>query len=57
VVSVLVVYTFRSIFKSVGIAYDVDIKIPDSELRINKDKLNTAYDTIINKEIVELETK
>jgi hypothetical protein len=56
-VSLVIIYTFRSVFTSVGIAYDVDIKIPDSELRIDKDKLNAAYDTMINKEIVDLKVK
>jgi hypothetical protein len=53
----MVIYVFRSIFSSIGIAYDVNISVPDSELKIDKDKLNHAYDIIISKEVVSLEVK
>jgi len=57
IMTALLIYVFRSIFANLGTAYDVDIKIPDSELRINKDQLNQAYDIIVNKETVSLEVR
>jgi hypothetical protein len=57
ITTILLIHVFRSIFSTLGTAYEVDIKIPDSELRINKGQLNEAHDIMVNKEIVELEVR
>ncbi len=57
IMAVLLIFTFRSIFSTLTTAYEVDIKIPDSELRIDKDRLNQAHKAVYEKEIVPLEIR
>lgn len=57
IVAVLVVYTFRGVFTSLAIAYDVETEIPDTELRIDKTRLDAARAAAFNKEIVKLERR
>ena len=56
-VGALVVYTFRGVFSSIALARDVETKIPDTELRIDKTKLDSANDLVFNKEVVKLEIR
>ena len=53
-VAILVIYTFRGIFSSIAIAHDVEVDIPDSELQIDRDILEKAYEDTSNREINEL---
>ena len=53
----LTIYTFRSVFSAIFSAYEVETKIPDSELIIDKDKLDEAESLIFEKEIVPLNAK
>ncbi len=57
IVAVLVVYTFRGVFSAITLANDVETEIPDTELRIDKTKLDAAHDVAFNKEIVKLEIR
>lgn len=57
VVAVIVVYAFRGIFTSLATAYDVDSEISDTELRIDKNTLESAYNIVSEREIVKLEIR
>lgn len=57
IMAVLLIFTFRSIFSTLTTAHEVDLKIPDSELRIDKDRLNEAHKVVYEKEIVPLEIR
>ncbi len=50
----LVLYAFTGVFSALTTAYEVDTKLPDSELRINKNKLSEAEKAVFEKEIVPL---
>ena len=54
---VLVIFTFKAVFTSVRIAYEPEEAIPDSELKIDKETLNTAYQKFTDKKIVKLEIR
>lgn len=51
----LIVYTFRSIFFALGKSYEIDNVVGDTELRIDRGSLDTAYKMITEKEVVKLE--
>ena len=57
VVAIVVIYAYRSIFSSVSVAYEVSVLVPDSELRIDKDKLYEAHSSFYEKEVVPLKTR
>jgi hypothetical protein len=57
IMAVLLIYIFRDLFSSISVAYDVDIVVPDNELKIDKDQLNKAYDIINNRQSVSLNAR
>ncbi|MBN1168628.1 hypothetical protein JXA63_01940 [Candidatus Woesebacteria bacterium] len=50
----VVVYSFRTLFESLGTAFTVDTQIPESELRINRQNLEKAYNMIYDSEPTKL---
>lgn len=50
----IVVYTFRTLFESLTLAFEVDTQIPESELRINRQNLENAYSLVYESEPTEL---
>ncbi|MGD8744461.1 MAG: hypothetical protein PVJ52_02615 [Candidatus Woesebacteria bacterium] len=57
VAGALVIYTFRSVFSAVETAYEVEVEVPDAELRINEEQLDSAYRRAYEKEIVPLDVE
>lgn len=51
----LVIYTFNGVFSALDTAYEVDTKISDLELRIDRDNLNEAYEKVYNRDAMRLE--
>ena len=53
----LVIFTFNTIFTSVGIAYEPEAVIPETELRINKEALLESQRIVADQVFVNLEIK
>jgi hypothetical protein len=52
----MVIFTFQGVFSAYIKAYEIGPNI-DSELRVDKEILDSAYDFVFNKRIVSLELK
>lgn len=50
----LVLFAFKGVFSALTTAYEVETKLPDSELRINKNKLEEAERAVFERETVPL---
>ena len=50
----LVLFVFKGVFSALSTAYEVETKLPDSELRINKDRLFEAEKAVFEKEVLPL---
>lgn len=57
VMAAFVIFTFRSVFSAISTAYEIEVEVPDAELRIDKDKLNQAHEAAFSKEVVPLEIR
>lgn len=55
--ALLVIMAFRSVFSAYLTAYEVDQTQLETELRVNRDKLEEAYTWAFNKEAVPLEVR
>ena len=55
--AVVVIMTFKTVFSSMIIAFDVESYDLNAELRIDKDRLNTAHDFAYSKLPVSLEMR
>ncbi len=55
--TVLVIYTFKTVFSSFFIGYEVEKESELSSLKVDEKSLNEAYDFAFNKENVKLEIK
>ena len=53
----LVIFTFRAVFSAVLIAYEPEEDITESELRIDKGKLDDSYKAAFEKEKLRLEVR
>jgi hypothetical protein len=53
----IVIYNFRGIFSAMTTAYEVDVNVSASELRIDKGKLDQAHETAFSREVVPLEVR
>ncbi len=53
----VVIMTFKTIFSSMIVAFNVENYDLNAELKIDKDRLNTTYDIVYNKAPVSLEIK
>lgn len=53
--AVLLIFTFRGIFSSFLSAYEISDSEVSTEYKIDKDKLNEAYDWVYQKEVISLE--
>ena len=51
----VVIYTFRTLFGSLTMAFEVETQIPESELRINRQNLEKAYDYVYDSEPTKLD--
>jgi hypothetical protein len=51
----LAIFAFRGIFSSVLTAYEVDVQVSDTELRIDKNLLDNAHKAVFEKEVVKLD--
>ena len=51
------IFTFKSVFEAITQANEIQQEIPDSQLRINKDLLNEAYNKVTDETVVSLEIK
>lgn len=47
--SLLVVFAFRSVFSAYNVAYEVSQSSLNSELKINKDKLDEVYNWVFTR--------
>jgi hypothetical protein len=54
---VLVIFTFRTDFSAITNSYDIVSKVTESDLRIDKDKLDKAIGAFDNRKIVPLEIR
>jgi hypothetical protein len=50
----IVIYTFRTLFESLTLAFEVEAQIPESELRINRQNLDKAYGLVYEAEPTQL---
>jgi hypothetical protein len=53
----MVILTFRGIFSAFNRGYEIDQSSLESDLKINKDKLNEAYTWAFEKNTVSLDLK
>ena len=53
----LVVFTFRTDFSAITNSYDITSRVTESDLRIDKDKLDKAIGAFDNRKIVPLEIR
>jgi hypothetical protein len=51
----ILIYTFRTLFESLTLAFELDTKIPESELRINRQNLEKAYSLVYESEPTKLD--
>lgn len=51
----MVIYTFRTLFESLTLAFEVEAQIPESELRINRQNLEKAYSLVFETEPTKLD--
>ena len=50
VISAIVIITFRSISSAFAITYEINVGGSDAELSIDKEKVNSSYDFVYNKQ-------
>ena len=51
------VFTFKRVFDSITEVNEIEQEIPDSQLTINKEVLNEAYNKITDETVVSLEVQ
>ena len=57
ILSVVVIFTFKTIFSSMITAFEIDNYDLTSELRVDKESLNASYDFVYNNEHQVLEVR
>jgi len=57
VMGIFLIYTFRSIFTSVTTSGDVETKVTEAELRIDREKLGNVLKSYNERKIVPLEIR
>ena len=57
VMGILVVFAFRTIFEAISNSFDVESQVTESELRVDKTKLDDALNAFDNRNIVPLEIR
>lgn len=57
VLSVLVVFTFKNIFSAFIVSNEIDQRDVNADLKIDKTKLDEAYNSVFNKSMTPLELR
>lgn len=50
----LLVFSFKSMFASISKSLEINIAVTDTELKVDKDQLNNAYDMLNNRKVENL---
>ena len=53
----ITIFTFKNVFSAITQANEIEQEIPDSQLKVDKNKLNDAYNVIEDVSVVSLNIK